>query len=211
MAKKHKGKTARNKHDFYPTPLPLAKAICWRLGSLYHDKFDHVIEPSAGTGNFVVAAKWVWPHKPLAAIEINGANEKDCLGAGANSFTCGDFTTVLRAWKPGGVAMVVGNPPFSLASEHAQVCHEVLAPGSIVAFLLKMNFFGGKERSVSFWPGHPLRYLIPIVGRPSFTKTELASNDTNEYGVFVWEKDWMTVPGRRQVRPEIIFPHITWK
>ena len=100
--------------------------------------------------------------------------------------------------------MVIGNPPFSLAAEHVAAAYQTLTPGSHIAFLLKMDFKSGAKRAAEFWPQFPYKFEIPVVGRASFKTTELASNDTHELSVFLWEVGW-TGPSVTQ------WPHIYWK
>lgn len=202
-AKKHKGKTPRSSEDNYPTPQPLVDAICDRLFKFLGQDFAFIVEPSAGNGNFVEAARRVWPFHQVHAIDIRD-ERTSCMARGASSFTQGDWPAILRSWRPKGPGLVLGNPPFSMAAQHIAVVQEVMDPGTVVAFLLKMNFFGGKIRSRGFWPTAPFRCVIPIEGRPSFKKTELATNDTNEYGIFIFQNGWTE-------KPTIEFPHIIWK
>lgn len=199
--------TKRTENDTYLTPQPLADAICLRLAQHFPSP-SLLIEPSAGTGNFVRAARKAWsPDTELHAVELNGRFDKSCESAGCSIFHKGDWVQVLQEWNLDPYerqVLVFGNPPFVLATEHLLVGLDYLFPGSVIAFYLKMNFFGGEKRSHAIWSQKQLKHVIPVIGRPSFKKTENASNDTNEYGVFVWEIGY-------EGKPTVEFPHIRWK
>ncbi len=203
MPRPNKGRTKRTDNDFYPTPQGLADAICNRLATLYEAPL-YIVEPSAGSGNFVRAAHRAWPTVPIFSIDLRAECEADCLSAGAAYFTSGDWPSLLVTWGLSDPGLILGNPPFSCAEQHILSVLTGTPKGTVVAFLLKMNFFGGKDRTKTLWSHRQLKYLIPIVGRPSFKKTELASNDTNEYGIFIWETAF-------EGAPTILFPHIEWK
>lgn len=193
----------RNENDFYSTPQPLANSATKAVLGLIGAGSDFVIEPSAGNGPFVRAVRTLLPDVAIHAIEIRSEEYEACIAGGANSFTCGDFSQIIEAWQPQGKPLVIGNPPFSLAEKHISDCLDFLLPGSHVAFYLKLNFFGAAKRE-PLWALGQLKYLVPIIGRPSFKTTKKASNDTNEYGIFVWEVGFA---GRAQ----IILPPIRWK
>lgn len=193
----------RQENDYYPTPDPLAAAICKRLGEvLFNGHFD-VIEPSAGSGAFVRPLREIWGLQPLIAVDIE-PNVQALHDAGADEIYKADWVEWVRSYKIDGPTLVVGNPPFSKATEHISAGLDYLLPGSHICFLLKLNFFGGKDRELTFWRQGQLRFLIPIIGRPSFVKGEKSSTDTNEYAVFIWEVGYAGPP-------VVLFPHIIWK
>jgi hypothetical protein len=205
MAKKNKGRTKRTDNDFYPTPQPLVDAICQRLFHVVDPaSFQFIVEPSAGSGNFIQAIRRFWPNYPVYAIDIRMEAGPDCMAKGATQFTVGDWPNIAFNWKPQAKGFVVGNPPFSQAEAHIKAVMDFMLPGTTLAFLLKLNFLGGKEREHVLWRLGQLKHLIPIVGRPSFKKTELASTDNNEYGLFIWEVGFTGLP-------TVLFPHIEWK
>jgi hypothetical protein len=189
--------------DNYPTPPALAEAICKRLSELLPIGHFEVIEPSAGTGVFVRPLRQLWSLPPLIAIDTH-PSVKALHKAGADDVHKADWVQWVKQYKVEGPTLVVGNPPFSLAEDHIFAGLEYLLPGSHIAFLLKMNFFGGKARAATLWNQGQLRWVIPIVGRPSFVKGAKAVNDTNEYGCFIWEVGYAG-------KPSIELPHITWK
>jgi hypothetical protein len=202
---------ARDEFDSYPTPAPVAQAVAQAIKDLVPDP-SLLVEPSAGSGAFVRAARALWPSTPLAAIELDGRHHHALQSAGASwNFHCRWEDWVVQQQFPANT-LVVGNPPFSLATEHVGLALDYLPVGSHIAFLLKMNFLCSQERARSFWPRRQLRKLRPFNRRPSFKKvtrvvdgkTKKSSNDTNEYALFVWQVGY-------DGPPEIVFPHISWE
>lgn len=194
-------KSERSENDFYPTPEPVALSICRRVFEL-HPHFDLIIEPSAGSGVFVRAVKQLWAC-PVHAIELREEERSNLSLAGADEVFIQPFEEWMIGEQAAFCPLYIGNPPFSRAAKHVELILDYAFPGTWIAFLLKMNFFGSHGR-VPFWRiGLPqLRYLIPLIPRPSFKTTERASNDTNEYATFIWEVGYT---GKPQILPPIIW------
>ena len=171
--------------DAYDTPAELARAIC----TLLRDRLlpaapAGILEPSAGSGVFVRQAEAHWPSARVLGIDIkpraDGIKEADFL----RPLVC----HALEEWD-----LILGNPPFRDAELHVRRALSMLtapravAPrGGRLAFLLPLSFLGGVGR-VALYREHPLRGLIPIAGRPSFTG---AGTGSQEYALYVWERDW---------------------
>lgn len=198
-------KHVRFKDDAYFSPRPLARAIAFRLRDAFAEEdsescdaeFDakyrtnirHILEPSAGDGSFVEAAKSAWPHARITAIEPNRI--------GANSWHTTEHRTTFEAWcakverskardlaMPREVDLIIGNPPYMLAEEHVTLARKT---GAWVAFLLRLSFLGSQARARTVWASPGLRWLIPISRRPSFTG---GGSDASEYAVFVWQRGY---------------------
>lgn len=193
----------RAENDYYPTPDALAVAICHRIKALLPGYYHEIVEPSAGSGAFVRPMAELWSTRPIRAVDI-APNKKKLIEAGADTVDRQDWVEWVSEDGTCGPTLVIGNPPFSLATEHISAGLDCLIPGSHICFLLKLNFFGGKEREEIFWRQGQLKYFIPITGRPSFIKGAKSSTDTNEYGVFIWEVGWTG-------KAVIELPHILWK
>lgn len=163
-----------------------------------------LLEPSCGSGTFVRSLSKTFPDVPVFAVDPNKKHEKGVYEAGAHMFHC----QKLETWEPpqslnGSRVISVGNPPFSLAQKHLEVLFKKLPVTSYVAFLLRLSFWSGYDRTRSFWDFQGLPYLkhfAPITPRPSFVK---GKNDNSEYGLFVWKVG--------NTEPAIIHPAITWE
>lgn len=193
---KPKLKHVRFKDDAYFTPRSLSKAIAFRLRDAFaeedsgHANIRHILEPSAGDGSFVEAARSAWPHARITAIEPNRV--------GAASPNVRQVHATFETWcaKSHEVDLVIGNPPYMLAEEHVALARQT---GTWVAFLLRLSFLGSQARAKTVWASPGLRWLIPISRRPSFTG---GGSDASEYAVFVWQRGFT---GNAE-----ILPHLQW-
>ena len=182
--------TERIAADAYMTPPKLARAICQGLP---YSGFKRILEPSCGIGNFLPPIRERWPEASLTAVELDPerARASDAL-----------YTDALKLPPSGVFDLVIGNPPFSLASEFVEWSHGQLVAGGILAFLLKLSFLTGKDRVENLYSRFPLCSLFPIVGRAAF-RTDVKGTDNHEYGVFVWQKGY--------IGSALLGNHIAWK
>lgn len=199
----------RRDKDLYETPSDCSMAICKRLEAVLKLGDDpRIIEPSAGSGSFVKAARAVWPQAIILAVDLHHENGKALHKAGATSYTTGRW----QGQDVGGFGadLIVGNPPFSEAEEHFRHAFNVVAPAGYVALLLPTSFLCSQTRCKDLWrPTNAggligfggLRYFFPIAERPSFTDD--GGTDMTEYGVFVWKRNF-------SMNPEIL-PPLWWK
>ncbi len=197
---------ARKPLDLYATPLAAALAIC-RLAARYVSPPGEVLEPSAGPGGFVAAARVVWPEAPVTAIDIDGAHAETCRAAGAEGFVESDWQAYAarmverRRQAPFlflPPLLIIGNPPFSHAQAHVEAALELLRDGEHLVFLLRQSFRGAVER-VEFWRRTPLLWISTVVPRVSFVD---GGNDMGECEVFCWRK------GYRE--PAEVLPPMLW-
>lgn len=113
------GETPRIELDRYLTDPKLAVAICARLRQEIGVP-SYIIEPSAGAGSFVRAAREVWGAGPhITAIEVDHAsNQLELEQAGADVVLFGRWEDCHEEvpQKVGyeDTILVLGNPPFDL-------------------------------------------------------------------------------------------------
>lgn len=195
----------RAEHDAYDTDPALALAcVEWVKGvGLVPDRTlanpdwnpvpPLVLEPTAGGGPFVRAAKKVWPSCKVVAVDIRPECQAPCVEAGA-IFACADSTqldpkTISRA------DLIITNPPFKLADELARHMLAHMKDGAYLAFLLSVTFIASRDRwapwqtadgkgAAGLYLRFPLSYMVPIVPRPAFTGT----SPKFEAALFVWRK-----------------------
>lgn len=197
---------AREPLDAYQTPAPLAREIVAVLAARLHVRFPEVIEPSAGLGAFVRAARDEWPAAHITANDVDPAAAAACRAAGADVTFAQDWPTLASRLAAGQDEsrpprrLIVGNPPFREAEEHVAAGMRLLLPGEHLAFLLRINFLGAARR-LGFWREHRPAWVAPIVPRPSFTG---GGTDGTEYGLFVWRKAGRG--GARLARPVVWTP-----
>jgi len=204
--------------EICPTPPELALAICRRVTSLFphvgtnRRQIEWILEPSAGDGSFVTAAKATWPGAIVCAVEMRPECENALLAAGANIVTIETLEDFLTS-QAGQLAMksadlVLGNPPFTKAEAHLRAMLALMKPGAILAFLLRVGFYESFDRLL-FWEQHPEDSFSPIVPRPGFKKNGKGKKgtDSQSYALFCW-----VVPAVGEVpAPPRRYPHLVWR
>lgn len=187
-----KQETQRVVMDNYPTPQPLADAICRWLRELYPYK-TVILEPSCGSGNFLRAAQQYWSHaSQILGIDLDPSHEEEVLKLGYQ-FVHADFlqyaTLLGQSGWLGPQTIVPGNPPYSddLPQKFIQAVYDHSQEGCVTAFLLRQSFEAGIDRAVNFPARESLAYKRVVAGRPKF-RTDTKSQDNSEYAVYVYEK-----------------------
>ncbi len=177
--------------DAYATPLPLARAICQYLRrTAAGDQPDEIMEPSAGQGPFVVAARETWPEAHVTAVDIDPACRAPLKAAGAHVVLVEEWVGLARKLalhqvkKSPATRLVIGNPPYREAQEHIEAAVGWVREGDRVAFLLRLAFLESSRR-LAFWRAYTPALVAPIVPRPSFTG---GGTDATAYGLFVWRR-----------------------
>lgn len=182
------GTTPRLADDAYFTPDALALAICRKLWAKVGTP-ELVIEPSAGAGAFVRGARTVWPSTYIVACEPN--RNDDLLGS-ADEINWTRWENFPDTWDHGQSALIIGNPPFSLAEEHIALALKRLGNDTAttpqpryLTMLLRASFLAGKGRFESLHKTGCLRYAWHVIGRPAFTPD--GKTDAAEYVVLTWQ------------------------
>lgn len=201
MSETTAAKRVRRENDAYYTDPGVARAIVTRLSEVLQPTPRKILEPTAGDGAFVLAAREVYGRNAtIAAVDLNGQCRAKCEKAGADTFVTGDFLKIDRK-AISRADLVLGNPPFDLAEAIIRHAYASLLPGASIAFLLAMNFLGSAGR----WAGDdalfnacPLRFVIPIYPRPSFFGEEAGDEKGQtgryDYALFVFTREWLDNP-----------------
>lgn len=132
------------------TPSALAERLC-ELADV--GSGDHVLEPSAGSGNLVNAA--LARGAMVTAVEIDELLCRDLMAVGHHGdvFT---FRADFLTWRPASalsIDKVLMNPPFSAGKDVAHVRHawELLgADGTLAAIMGEHAFFADDRASIAF-------------------------------------------------------------
>lgn len=200
--------------DVCPTPPELALAICRRVsevcnwpGDAENIRSPRILEPSAGDGAFVRAARQVWPGAEITAVEIRDQCAQKLWDVGASLVVTGDLAHTLKdLCQP--FDLCIGNPPFSVAENHIRLLLGAMRPGAVLAFLLRTGFYESHTR-ISFWNEFPEDSFAPIVPRPGFKLNSKGKKgtDSQSYGLFIWTKRMIDPPGRTRQRAD----HIVWR
>lgn len=163
----------RKAADKYYTPDELARFIVRRTLS-EAPKDLKILEPSAGGGAF------------LRALTDDGFT--DIIGV--EPFREQAIWPENVAWwkyqiencdSSCGFDIIIGNPPYSLAQQHVEKCLELLAPGGMLVFLLRLAFLETKKRA-PFWKENPCFHVDVLSERPSFTWSWKCKKEDCEHG-----------------------------
>lgn len=193
------GEKPRLKDDQYFTPDTLALATCRKLSTAIGAP-DLVVEPSAGTGAYVRAARSTWPDAHIIAVDRHATiNALAVPGDGEVRETTWEDGNAAPRMRDRGAApetrriLIVGNPPFSLAEEHVTIAldrvghkMEIVPRPRFVSFLLRASFLATQDRVDSLHLAlGGLRYVWHLRERPGFTPDGRA--DSAEYCVCTWQ------------------------
>jgi hypothetical protein len=216
------GDRPRNAEDLYATPQPLADAITSKLRETIGTP-DIIIEPSAGTGAFVRAARATWPGVRIDAIEPH-QEPGVLLAAGASSAVRATWEEGIRApavpWSSGRV-LILGNPPYNLpgdgrGKDAAGLSKPTTAERHVALALDRL----GHDEAPRGWGAEPQPRYLAFLLRQSFAATparfvrlfakgglryrwtvvgrpsytEDGKTDGAEYEVFVWQAGHMGAP-----------------
>ncbi len=165
-----------------------------------------ILDPTAGMGPFVQAARSVFSGSVIAAADLRPECEKACMEVGARVFRVGDSLEIPT--RPIELAdLIVTNPPFTLADPLARHFYWFMHPGAVLAFLLNVTFIGSEERwkigedpdvstpdcrdTRGLFKAAPLTYVVPIQPRPQFLDVNAEGKKASspiECALFVWVK-----------------------
>ena len=168
---------ARDSHrsDYYVTPIQPISEVLKELTFLSEDML--YLDPCAGGDiennmSYPKAIELKFPSATIDTIDIREDSPAEIKG-NYLEIDCKDKYDV-----------IITNPPFFLAKEIIQKALDDVKEDGYVIMLLRLNFFGSKDRK-SFWEDNmPIETYIHHK-RISFTK---GSTDSIEYCHMVWKK-----------------------
>jgi len=152
----------RASHDHYPTPRWCTLALLRNWG-LWYPKEPMVLDPACGEGAILAAVRDEIPHVQTRGIELD-AGRVEAADAQRLEVVQGDGLEI--EW--GSPDLVIGNPPYSLATEFAWKAAEWAAEGAGgAALLLRLSFLEpASGRAVLFERHRPDVLILPR--RPAF-------------------------------------------
>lgn len=168
--------------DYYKTPVP---SITDFLMEYFDDTQDDwsgksILDPCAGGDSShgmsypEAILKWNFTNPPaITTLDIRGDSKADIKPV--------DY----RMWEaPKKFDIIITNPPFAIALEIIQKALRDCQEGGIVIMLLRLNFFGSRERSSWFEKFMPTWCYVHSK-RMKFTGTK--NTDSIEYMHAVWQ------------------------
>lgn len=147
------------------------------------------LEPCAGDGSLIHAINSHWSTGKINwhtnEIQEKYLNQLQCIGS-----VKATFTEDIRTWEEkDGIFydMMITNPPFSIAQEVAEAGFRV---AKTVVLLLRINFFGSKERH-EWLSTHMPKLTAVLPDRPAFRVSQTTGKlgtDATEYCWMIWER-----------------------
>jgi hypothetical protein len=197
----------RFKNDLYPTPVDFCRAALGTLNMNYD--FGNVLDPGAGLG--------AWGKAVRELINVDDRFAKaNLVGVemDENTYPDGDyydewFVEDYLKWKTKmKFDLIIGNPPYRQAEEFVRKSFELLKPGGIVLFLLRLSFLEGQKRGADLWREH-VPYSVHVVSRRiSFTGNR--RSDETAYALYRWEEPFSHFPQGEGYSYRARFPILNW-
>jgi len=181
----------RHKTDYYITPQePIKVFLSEFLSDVKKGKF---IDDITGIANRPDRIKWFDPcaggdnefqMSYPAVIEREFGAEVDTMDVREDSRAKRkeDYLLADLNYKPD---VIITNPPFFIAREVIEKALEDVVDGGYVIMLLRLNFFGSKERFNFFQKYMP---ILSYVHQRRFSFTKDKKTDSIEYMHAVWQK-----------------------
>jgi len=168
----------RAPNDLYETPPWAVKRFLEAVA--VHLPAGHWLEPSCSTGKIIRTVESMsWDDESIKwhSVELRKVKPP------TKRHHHGDFLK----WKTKQrFAVILGNPPYSLAMEFVQKSLTLLDPrvnGACVALLLRLGFLESSKRCAWLRENTPSIYVLP--NRPSF---RWKGNDSATYAWLVWRR-----------------------
>ena len=188
------GKT-RRASDYYPTQIEVCRSVCREMAHMVRLEQPRILDPGAGDGVWGEAAREVWPKAYIVGVELRTVPAHPAY----DQWKQIDY--VQQTNRLLDFDLVIGNPPYSLASEFSTVSYAALTDRAWMAFLLPNGFMHSGTRRRKLWPMMPLRYYYVMPERPSFVKEPYVNNagklvkpgntDATDYAIYVWQKNYI--------------------
>lgn len=160
-------KFKRRELDFYPTPFDCTVAL---MNFLKIKECLKILEPCCGCGSISEVLKSYRHNVDSYDLQLNLG-----YGIGGVDYLKNDFL---------GYDAIITNPPFNLSD---QFIKKALSEASIVAFLLKSQYWHSKKR-YTLLIEKPPAYILPLTWRPNFDPNK-GNSPTMEVLWTVWIKD----------------------
>ena len=188
--------TERRESDFYATPSWTVRRLLEApiVARLMGRKRGLILDPCAGDGALIRAARSVLPGYTFSAIELR----EDMRQPLSQAMQAGESLAIANYLETDTEAdYIITNPPYSLAQEFiVKARHDA----SCVFMLARLNFLASKLR-YSFWKEHRPWGVFVLPNRPSFDDRKPGKTDATEYC-------WMAFNGASDITPVCSELHI---
>lgn len=147
--------------DAYWTPDACALGCVRALAAVLPRAPRTILEPAAGGGSWVRAARAVWGKRPwIEAWDVDPKAPALTDDVGASMAHRHDYLTA----TPLDCDLVLGNPPYARAEFQAWL-DRPLTHARAVAWLLRSTALGSGKRA-AWWPANPPSHIWTLCTRP---------------------------------------------
>jgi hypothetical protein len=179
--------------DFYATPSRDVEAFLDTAG--LNVRGLSVFEPSAGDGAILDVCRGRGAER-LLGLELEERRAAVCRAKGYDVTTA---DAMERTW--GAADLLLGNPPFTMALEFAELAAAwAHRNGKPAALLLRLAFLESRKRA-HFHASCPSDIFV-LSERPSFRR-DRKGTDSSAYAWFVWgplaSRRWTVIPPKEPV------------
>ena len=171
-----------NPNEFYRTPAWAVRAVLPLLGEP-----RTTVDLGCGDGAIGTVLRQKWRDRvTIDAFELDSkralaATHAQIDGLPVYDDVLEDDLLKLDPADYAGNDLIISNPPYSHAEAFARVALQLVRPGGIVAFLLRLAFIEGQKRA-AFHREHPSDIHV-LSTRPSFNGM---GTDSAAYAWFIW-------------------------
>lgn len=185
----------RHKADYYVTPKEEVEIFLEAFSDKANLQMAHYnyLDPCCGGdkdngATYVEVLREKYPEAEVCGIDIREDSKADVIM---------DYLSCEKE-NMDDHHIIISNPPFYLAEDFIRKSLELIDYGGYVVMLLRLNFFGSKQRKKlfeEFMPKYCFIHHKRINFIPQSMKDEMKANgekvpsgDSIEYAHFVWEK-----------------------
>lgn len=187
-------------NHFYPTPTETIPGLlsCGGVAFILAKPFVRILDPGAGDGAWGRVIKQANPSAYIVGVEkYDYAVVPDCY----DEWYKEDFVTEYRPDKP--FDLIVGNPPFKLATEFICKAYSILSHGGLLSFLLRLAFLETQKRQVGIFSNMPPRFVYVSSKRVPFKPKVGKPRTTVAYAQYIWQRDYNV--------SDIVLRHFNWQ
>jgi hypothetical protein len=170
----------RHKSDYYITPIETIVEFLNEFLKVEPTFFSigPILDPCAGGDQ---KNKMSYPE----ALKKVGFSEQEIFTVDIREDSQAEIIEDFLLLPSGDFGVIITNPPFNLALDIINKAINDVKEKGFVIMLLRLNFFGSKERQ-KFFKQYMPKYCFVHYKRISFTPDK--KRDSIEYAHFVWQK-----------------------
>lgn len=171
----------RAENDLYKTEINLISEALRK----YARPGNSVLDVGAGDGRWGIATALMFPQW-VSRVDMVDVTDQEFVFEAPPGVETNYFVEDFLKWEaPRQYDLIVSNPPYFIAEECIRKSWDLLRPGGMMMFLLRLSFLEGVGRHNGLFNELPMSKVAVCSRRPSFY-----GNKTNAtaFAVYIWEK-----------------------